>query len=192
MQKSIGAHFNKLGILPLKTVVSIKKGNDVIGSGWPMSDGFILAIDLLQAAPRTYVIGNGGSAAIASHMAEDYTKNGGIRMSAFNDAALLTCFANDYGYERMFEMAVENYMDEGDLLVAISSSGKSPNILNGVYAAKVKGCQVITFSGFKSDNPLRQLGDLNFYVPDDSYGNVEITHLSLLHGILDFICEDKK
>lgn len=187
MKERIEQHFERLAELPLATLASI--GGSFCTT---LPIGLDNAIEMLKEASKCWIIGNGGSAAIASHMAEDYTKNGGIRMSTFNDAALLTCFANDYGYERMFEMAVESYADKGDLLIAISSSGKSPNILNGVKAAKAKGCQVITFSGFKADNLLRQLGDLNFYVPDESYGNVEITHLSLLHGILDFICEDRK
>ncbi len=74
-----------------------------------------------------------------------------------------------------------------DVLVAISSSGRSENILRGVEAARGKGCEVITMSGFTSDNPLRKTGRLNFYVPSDSYGYVEISHLTLCHCILDMM-----
>lgn len=130
-------------------------------------------------------IGNGGSAAIASHMAIDYSKNGGIRSSAFNDASLLTCLSNDFGYESVFEKAVEFLAHPGDLLMAISSSGRSANILRGVKAARAADCAVVTLSGFRPDNPLRQLGDVNFYVPSDAYGYVEIAHLSICHAILD-------
>ena len=130
-------------------------------------------------------IGNGGSSAIASHMAIDYWKNGGIRATAFNDAALLTCLSNDYGYEQVFAKPIEMMSQAGDLLIAISSSGRSLNILNGVAAARKNGCGVVTFSGFAADNPLRSLGNINFYVPSESYGYVEITHLSICHSILD-------
>ncbi len=110
-------------------------------------------------------IGNGASAAISSHMATDYWKNGGIRAVAFNDSSLLTCISNDYGYKYVFEKPIQMFADNGDILFAISSSGKSENILKGVHTAKSKECNVITLSGFKDDNPLSVMGDYNFYVP---------------------------
>ncbi len=186
MQKRIDKHFERLGELPLKAEVTSPSRPLLL------DEGFSTAIEMLKKARTTFIFGNGGSAAIASHMAEDYTKNGGIRMMAFNDAPMLTCFANDMGYENVFKSAIAYYAEPKDLIIAISSSGKSENILNAVRHAAIIGCPVITLSGFKPDNPLRQLGNLNFYVPDESYGNVEITHLSLLHAALDFICEDKK
>lgn len=130
-------------------------------------------------------IGNGGSAAIASHMATDFWKNGGLRAVAFNDTSLLTCVGNDYGYERVFEKPLEMFGRRGDVLIAISSSGRSPNILNGVAAARRLGAAVITFSGFRPDNPLRKRGDLNFHVPSTDYGPVEMAHNTLIHCILD-------
>ena len=136
-------------------------------------------------------IGNGGSAAIASHQSVDYWKNGGMRAIAFNDTSLLTCIGNDYGYEYVFEKPVEMFADPGDVLMAISSSGKSANILNGARMAKKVGCPVITMSGFKPENPLRSLGDVNFYVPapTGAYGFVEIAHLTLCHCIVDMIID---
>ena len=130
-------------------------------------------------------IGNGGSASIASHQAVDYWKNGGLEAIAFNDASLLTCISNDYGYEKVFVQPVQRFAKPEDLLLAISSSGKSPNILQAVEAARQASCGVITFSGFSSSNPLRSLGDINFFVPSHSYGIVEITHLTLLHAMLE-------
>ena len=118
-------------------------------------------------------------------MAIDYTKNGGIRAMAMNDGAALTCLSNDLGYENVFAKQLEMHAREGDLLVAISSSGSSENILRAVGAARDRGCAVITLSGFSSNNPLRQLGDLNLYVPSGEYGFVEVTHLSLCHAMLD-------
>ena len=137
-------------------------------------------------------IGNGASAAISSHLATDYWKNGGMRAMAFNDAALLTCVSNDIGYKYVFEKSVEMFADKKDILVAISSSGKSENVLRGVGAARKKGCGVITLSGFKPGNPLRRTGDINFYVPSGQYGHVEILHHSICHCALEYILEGAK
>ena len=132
-------------------------------------------------------IGNGGSAAISSHMATDFWKTGGIKALAFNDSSLLTCIGNDYGYEHVFAKPISMFADPGDILMAISSSGRSPNILNGVKAAREKNCQVITFSGFHPHSPLRSLGNLNYYVPAEAYGFVEVLHHSICHCILDIL-----
>jgi D-sedoheptulose 7-phosphate isomerase len=134
-------------------------------------------------------IGNGGSAAIASHMATDYSKNGDIRSLALNDSSMLTCLGNDLGYERVFAKQIELHARPGDLVIAISSSGRSANILNAVKAARAVKCTVVTLSGFTADNPLRNLGEINFYIASDRYGFVEIGHLTICHAILDFICD---
>ena len=131
-------------------------------------------------------VGNGGSATIASHMAIDFTKNGGIRALSFNDGAALTCLGNDLGYENVFSKQIEMLATNKDLLVAISSSGSSQNILNAVGAARAKGCEIITMSGFSAQNPLRKLGDLNLYVASREYGFVEAAHLGLCHAWIDF------
>lgn len=144
-----------------------------------------LARSTHAAGRKLMVIGNGGSAAIASHIATDYSKNGGIRTQCFNDGAFLTCLGNDLGYENVFVKPIELFGQEGDLLLAISSSGRSANILNGAGTARRGGCQVVTFSGFDADNPLRRSGDVNFHVASHLYGFVEIAHLGLCHAILD-------
>jgi len=144
-----------------------------------------------QDGKKLMFIGNGASASIASHMSTDYWKNGGIRAVAFNDSSLLTCISNDYGYKHVFEKPIEMFADKSDILVAISSSGKSENIIRGVQAAKTSQCKVITFSGFKNDNPLRSMGDYNFYVASPLYGPVEIIHLSICHCICDAIIQEK-
>jgi D-sedoheptulose 7-phosphate isomerase len=136
-------------------------------------------------------IGNGASAAISSHMSTDFWKTCGIRAIAFNDSSLLTCLGNDFGYEYIFEKSIEMFADPGDILIAISSSGKSENILRGVNTAKSKECSVITLSGFKDDNPLSLAGDFNFYVPAQEYGPVEVIHHSICHCILDVINNHK-
>jgi D-sedoheptulose 7-phosphate isomerase len=132
-------------------------------------------------------VGNGGSASIASHMAIDFQKNGGLKALAFNDLASLTCLANDIGYEDVFSHHVSHHANQDDVLVAISCSGESKSILNAALAAIKADCRVITCSGFKEDNPLRKLGHVNFYVPSNEYGPVEITHLSILHCLLDLM-----
>ncbi|NYZ17843.1 SIS domain-containing protein [Azospirillum sp. RWY-5-1] len=130
-------------------------------------------------------IGNGGSAGIASHTAIDYMKNGGMRARVFTDGAALTCLGNDLGYENVYATQIEYHARPGDLLIAISSSGNSMNIRNAVTAARAKDCVVATFSGFKPDNALRAMGDMNFYVPSMEYGFVELGHQILLHAALD-------
>ncbi|HAM59185.1 MAG TPA: phosphoheptose isomerase, partial [Candidatus Rokubacteria bacterium] len=130
--------------------------------------------------------------AIASHQAVDYWKNGGMRAVAFNDPSLLTCVSNDFGYRHVFAKPIEMFADAGDALIAISSSGQSENILRGVEAARRARCRVITLSGFRPDNPLRRLGELNFWVPTDSYGHVEITHLAICHSVVDAIMAGRR
>lgn len=138
-----------------------------------------------QQQKKVIFIGNGGSAAVASHQAIDYWRNGGFPATAFNDGALLTCISNDFGYEQVFSKPIATFAQSGDIVFAISSSGKSVNILAGARQATQMGCYVITLSAFQPDNPLRQLGDLNFYVPTMAYGFAEITHLCICHCILD-------
>jgi len=157
-------------------------------------DDLIAAAGKIQAVSqegkKLIIAGNGGSAAMASHVSVDFTKAAGIRAINFNEADLLTCFSNDYGYERVFEKAVEFYGDEGDLLILISSSGSSTNVVNAAERAKELNIDVITFSGFKSDNPLRKLGDLNFWVESKGYNIIEMTHHIWLLAIVDYIIGD--
>jgi len=129
-------------------------------------------------------VGNGGSAAIASHMAVDYTKNGGIRSMALNDAPTLTCLANDFGYENVFAKQLEYYATSKDVVVIVSSSGKSENIIRAAKYCSVLQCKLVTLSGMNPNNYLRRLGDLNFYVPAADYGLVELSHLCILHAVV--------
>ena len=148
-------------------------------------------ISTAQNRGKIIVIGNGGSAAMASHVAVDFTKAAGIRAINFNEADLITCFANDYGYENWVVEALNAYADAGDLAILISSSGKSQNIINGAKKAKNMGLSVITVSGFLFDNPLRKLGDLNLWVDSTEYNIVEMTHHIWLVAIIDFIIHNK-
>lgn len=187
-QKS--AYLKELG----KTFLDSQVTHDMRGT-LSLEDGLEEAIRLVETVrangKKVIMVGNGGSAAIAGHQAVDYSKNGRTRAISFNESSLLTCIANDYGYQSVFEKPIEMFADAGDLVIAISSSGKSENILRATVAAKKKECTVITFSGFTSDNPLRTSGHLNFYVPCPSgaYGFAEIAHLSLVHCILESMIE---
>ena len=136
---------------------------------------------------KVILIGNGGSAAIAEHMAIDLTKNAGLRATTLSGSPQITTFANDYGFEKVYSKAMEAYADPGDVLIAISSGGTSVNILNAADTARKIGCDVITFSAFAPGNPLRQKGDINIYVQSNAYGYVEIIHNLLIHYINDKI-----
>jgi len=137
---------------------------------------------------KVIIVGNGGSAAMASHICVDLTKNAGIRSINFNESDLITCFANDYGYEHWVEKAVEFYGDKGDVFIGISSSGSSQNILNGCHIARKKNfSNVITFSGMNSENPLRKLGDINLWVDSKAYNHIENIHQFWLLAIVDVI-----
>ena len=145
-----------------------------------------------QSGKKIILVGNGGSAAMASHVAVDFTKAASIRAINFNEADLITCFANDYGYEHWVEKALEAYADSGDLAILISSSGKSHNILNAAEKANEMGLSVITVSGFLTDNPLRKLGEVNLWVSSSEYNIVEMTHHVWLVAIIDYLIETKK
>ena len=149
------------------------------------------AVDLLKdtsaAGGKVIVGGNGGSSAMASHVAVDLTKNAGIRSINFNESDLITCFTNDYGYEEWIKKSIEFYADPKDLVVLISSSGTSRNVINAGKIAHERGMKLITFSGFQSDNPLRALGDLNFWVDNSEYNIVEMTHHVWLLAMVDRI-----
>ena len=140
-----------------------------------------------DAGNKLIFIGNGGSAGIASHLAIDFSKNGGLRALAFNDASALTCLGNDLGYQNVFAKQLDFHARPGDVLIAISSSGRSQNILEAVKMARSRGCKVVTYSGFTEENDLRQVGDVNFYVHanKNEYGFVEVAHLALCHAVLD-------
>ena len=143
---------------------------------------------LKQSEGRKVIFaGNGGSAAIASHCTVDLTKNAGVRCVNFNEADLITCLANDYGYERWVEKALDFYADSGDAVVLISSSGRSSNMVNAAGYARSQGMDLITFTGFDEDNPLKSLGRLNFWVDSRAYNLVEMIHHIWILTVCDLI-----
>jgi D-sedoheptulose 7-phosphate isomerase len=132
-----------------------------------------------------YVVGNGGSAGIASHFSSDLMKALRIPSQTLYDSNLMTCLSNDLGYENVFSYPLERLLQPKDLLVIISSSGKSSNVLKAANVALSKAASIITLSGFSQDNPLRKMGHLNFWIDRCDYGLVETAHFFLLHTIVD-------
>ena len=139
---------------------------------------------------KTIFAGNGGSAAMSSHCAVDLTKNAKIKAINFNESDLITCFANDYGYESWIATALDFYANKGDLVVLISSSGSSLNIVNAAKKAKELDLKVVTFSGFDSSNKLKCIGDLNFWVNSKAYNIIEMTHHIWILAVVDLIIGD--
>lgn len=141
---------------------------------------------------RLIFIGNGGSAAIASHMAADYQKNGGFTTLCFNDPAMLTCVANDMGYESVFRAQLEKHGRWGDILFAISSSGDSMSIFNAINLCPKLRINTVTLTGFLAENRIRGLGGVNYYIPSVNYGVVEVCHLIILHGLLNEVMDNER
>jgi|TARA_B110000438_G_C15709827_1_gene604789 D-sedoheptulose 7-phosphate isomerase len=136
---------------------------------------------------KILIFGNGGSAAIASHVSVDLTKNAKIRTVNFNESDLITCFSNDYGYARWVEKSVDFYADSKDTLVLISSSGKSQNMINACKAAKRKKIKVISLTGHTKNNPLSKTADLSLWINSKAYNFVENTHQIWLLTVCDLI-----
>lgn len=132
-----------------------------------------------------YLVGNGGSAGVASHAATDFFNVAKFRATTLHESSLLTCMANDFGYENAFARMLAQMVKPDDVIIVISSSGKSMNIRNAATQATKNGGTVITLSGFACDNPLRSMGETNFWLDSCSYGLVEIGHQFILHNISD-------
>ena len=141
---------------------------------------------------KILIFGNGGSAAIASHFSIDLTKNAKIRCTNYNESDLITCFSNDFGYERWVEMTVKYYGNKGDVLIVISSSGKSKNMINACIAARKKKFSIIiTLTGHLVNNPVKKLGDINLWVNSKAYNFVENIHQFWLLSLVDLIIGKK-
>jgi len=165
-------------------------GQEEIGSEAGFSMWKDLTLKIRQSGNRVFFIGNGASASMASHFAADLAKSGQICTEIFTDSALLTAIANDISYEEVFAEPLRLSMKAGDMLVAISSSGNSPNIVRAVEAAGNLGGIVVTLSAMDENNRIRKMGDLNFYVPCETYGLAESGHAAILHYWLDFVVTD--
>ena len=176
-------------------VVYAGRFTDTIGNELSIEAGVERFLDKLkqtkESDSRIFVIGNGGSAGVASHVVTDFVNKGGLCASTLHDPALLTCMANDYGYENAFAQILSTLAHKGDVLIAISSSGQSVNIHNAIQLMQKVGGTTISLSGFQNNNPLRSLGSLNFWLDSNDYGFIEMGHFFLLHHIVDRVASVK-
>jgi D-sedoheptulose 7-phosphate isomerase len=144
--------------------------------------------NILCMSTQKLIVGNGGSAAIASHVAEDFTKIAKVSMRTFNDASFITCFANDFGWDQWVAQAIlHSRFTKGDIGIFVSSSGESKNIVNGCQMAKDLGMIAVTFTGFDKNNTLNSMGDYNIHIPNHAYNVVEIIHESILLSMCDYM-----
>ena len=138
---------------------------------------------------KVYIVGNGGSASIASHVSVDFAKVARVPSSTFNNSNLITCFANDYGYENWVVEAMKAYTNMNDLIILISSSGTSKNIVNAAQYCKDNNIDLITLSGFTKDNPLSTLGNVNFHIESTEYNYIEMSHHIILLALVDIFAK---
>ncbi len=153
------------------------------------------SIDLISQTKKrkgkVYIVGNGGSASIASHVSVDFAKVARIQSSTFNNSNLITCFANDYGYENWVKEAIKAYLQKNDMIILISSSGTSKNIVNAAKYCKKNSIDLITLSGFNKNNPLSKLGKINFHIKSNQYNFVEMSHHIILVYLVDVFAKNK-
>lgn len=164
---------------------------DINGNEMSYDEGLNIWTDKAQFVKEIskgliFFCGNGASASMAEHMSHDWFQNAVINTTTCAEVSHITAISNDVGYEDVYSYRIERILSDKDILVAISSSGNSPNIVKAVETAKANGVFTITVSGKKLDNKIRQMGDLNFYVPLEHYGEVESAHAVLLHCALDY------
>lgn len=148
--------------------------------------------DVKNNDKKIFFCGNGASCTMAEHMSADFFKNAKINTETSSETSYLTAVTNDLGGEHIFSHRIERVGEKGDMLVAISSSGNSPNIVNAINVAKEKGIFVMTLTGIKDDNKSRKLGDINIYLDLPTYGLVEAVHPLILHMILDYYLDKKQ
>tara|TARA_B100001250_G_scaffold215127_1_gene184594 strand:+ start:302 stop:850 length:549 start_codon:yes stop_codon:yes gene_type:complete len=150
-------------------------------------------VDLIKKKAKdngtVFIVGNGGSSSIASHVSVDFVKSAKIRSTTFNNSNLITCFANDYDYENWVKEAIKAYCFDHDLIILISSSGQSQNMINAAKYCKDNNIDLITLSGFKKNNELKNLGKINYYIESNDYNYVEMAHHIILVSIVDIIAK---
>ena len=175
----------------LQALITAAEFTDGQGKAMPYADGFEKNLNLLKDAEKkntcVFLVGNGGSASIVSHISNDFVNVAKIRAFTLHESSMLTCMSNDYGYENVYSKPLATLAQKNDLLIAVSSSGKSPNIINAANCIKKVGGKVITLSGFSKDNPLRKIGSVNFWLNSSDYGLVEVGHMFFLHCLSDHL-----
>ena len=170
-----------------------KKKGKIIG----FEDGLTIAESLIQAKIKSgssvWWVGNGGSAAMCSHLSQDMLNKLGARSMVLGDASLMTCMANDFGYENVYYKPLKTLAKSGDLLIAISSSGDSENIISCSKMALETGIDLISLSGLHENNRLWSMeSDLSFFVTSNLYGIVEVAHEAILHSVIETLWLNKK
>ena len=148
-------------------------------------------LEVKKKNKKILIFGNGGSIAIASHVAVDYAKNLGIPISSYTDPSLLTCFSNDYKFENYIKKIIELYARKGDVIILISSSGKSKNMINAIKYAKSKKMFTATFTGFEKNNFLNKHGNISFWINSRNYNIIENTHQIWLLTLCDYLAKKK-
>lgn len=189
MQEYANAYFNLIRERLNQTVVTDSNGKQLT-----LDQGIHICADKVhwiqkQSNGLIFFCGNGASASMAEHMSHDWFQNAVVNTTTCAEVSHITAISNDLSYEQVFSYRINRILSEKDMLVGISSSGNSPNIVNAVTTAKKKGAFIITVSGMKEDNKIRSMGDLNFYVPLMHYGEVESAHAVLLHSMLDYFLD---
>ena len=183
-QPVISKYLQTLSDLMLSTSVTNQSG-----SALSLDNGADQAVEKIISigtnSRKIMLVGNGGSSSVVSHVQNDLCKAVGVRAIVFTEQPLLTALGNDLGYGSVYEWPTELWAEPGDLMIAVSSSGNSENILKAAHSSAVKECDLITFSGFDTDNALRKLGTLNFHVGSHVYGFVETAHAALTHFLTD-------
>ena len=177
--KFIDNYFNDYNKLLLSNFDEVKKKLILIKKNF---------LQIKKNKKKIIIFGNGGSAAISSHFSVDMTKNANIRCINFNEPDLITCFSNDFGYDNWLSNSIKFYGDKGDILIAISSSGKSKNIVNGCAAAKKKKfSKIITLTGYSINNPVMKKGDINLWINSKAYNFIENIHQFWLLLLVDLV-----
>ena len=180
LKQKVTDYFSTLSQLMLSIEVTDRQGT-ALSLEQGTEKAVQMIVDIKSTSRKLLLAGNGGSSSIVSHVQNDLCKAVGIRAMVFTEQPLLTALANDDGYGSVYEWPIGLWAEPGDVLLTVSSSGQSENIVRALAAGREKGCKVITLSGFNPDNPSRQMGDLNFYVPSHVYGYVESAHTALAH-----------
>jgi len=139
---------------------------------------------------KVFIVGNGGSSSIASHVSVDFAKVANVPSNTFNNANLITCFANDYGHQNWIKEAIKAYTQKNDILILISSSGNSKNIINAAKYCNENNIPLITFSGFDKENNLAKLGNINIHINSKNYNYIEMSHHIILVSIVDIFKEN--
>ena len=151
-----------------------------------------LIIETRNKGGRIFFAGNGASETISSHAALDYNNQLAVKTTSINNSSIITCFANDFGYEQIFSRYLKLNACKDDVVVLISSSGKSQNVINAAYDAHKIGMKVVSFTGFDKNNTLHSLANIGFWIDSNVYNVVETIHMIWLVAVCDLIAMEEK